>query len=60
MTRPPLSEEDQIRMNRYLSAPNHQLERKPFRLWLLLAIIVGVLTLLSGFSYIIAWLHDVV
>ena len=60
MSRPPLSEEDQIRINRYLSAPNHQLERRPFRTWLLLTIIVGVLTLLSGLSYLIAWLHDVV
>ena len=60
MSRPPLTEEDQLRLSRYLSAPNHQLERKPFRPWLLLIIIVGGLTLLSGLSYLIAWSHNVV
>ena len=60
MSRPPLTEEDQIRLNTYLSAPIHQRERKPFRPWLLLAIIVLLLTLLSGASYFIAWYYGVV
>lgn len=35
-------------------------ERKPFRPWLLLVVIVLVLTLLSGLSYFIAWSEGVV
>ena len=60
MRKPPLTEEDQARLNYYFSAPNHQLKRKPFRPWLLLTIIILVLTLLSGASYLIAWRQGVV
>lgn len=55
-----LSAEDQARVDRYLSRPNHQVDRKPFRPWLLLGIIVAVLTVLSLISYAIAWWHGVV
>ncbi len=55
-----LTEEDQARVDKYLSQPNHLVERKPFRPWLLLAVIVAVLTVLSLFSYGIAWWHGVV
>lgn len=33
--------EDQKRVDEYLASPIHQVERKPFRVWLLLAVIVG-------------------
>ncbi|AQZ94646.1 DUF3094 family protein [Halopseudomonas phragmitis] len=33
--------EDQKRVDEYLSAPHHQVERKPFNVWLLLAVILG-------------------
>ena len=55
-----LSQEDQARVEAYLSRPNHQVERKPFRPWLLLAIILGVMTGLSLLSYLLAYLHGVV
>ncbi|OLS61453.1 DUF3094 family protein [Pseudomonas putida] len=37
-----LTPEDQRRVDQYLQAPHHQVERKPFRPWLLLALVVGV------------------
>ena len=37
-----LNPEDQRRVDEYLRAPQHQVERKPFRPWLLLALVVGV------------------
>ncbi|MBA4288542.1 MAG: DUF3094 domain-containing protein [Pseudomonas sp.] len=47
-----LNPDDQKRVEQYLSAPQHQVERQPFRLWrLLLIILVAVigLGLLSRF-----------
>ncbi len=55
-----LNQEDQARVDAYLSRPNHQVQRKPFRLWLLLGGIVIVMTALSLFSYVLAYLHGVV
>lgn len=60
MSRPPLTKEDQERLDCYLSSPVHQLERRSFRPWLLLLIILLVMTLLSGVSYVIAWHHGVI
>jgi hypothetical protein len=37
-----LSPEDQQRVDQYLSAPQHQVERRPFRVWLLLSVIIAV------------------
>lgn len=37
-----LDPEDQRRVDEYLKAPQHQVERKPFRPLLLLALVVGV------------------
>ncbi|MGK9067135.1 DUF3094 family protein [Stutzerimonas chloritidismutans] len=37
-----LSPEDQKRVEHYLSAPQHQVERKPFRPWLLLLLVLFV------------------
>lgn len=41
-----LSPEDQERVDRYLSAPQHRVQRQPFRVWrLLLVILVTVIGL---------------
>ncbi|MBG0843737.1 DUF3094 family protein [Pseudomonas chengduensis] len=37
-----LSPEDQQKVDQYLSAPQHQVERQPFRVWRLLAVVVIV------------------
>ncbi|MDG9977985.1 DUF3094 family protein [Ectopseudomonas oleovorans] len=37
-----LSPEDQQKVDQYLSAPQHQVERQPFRVWRLLALVVAV------------------
>ncbi len=37
-----LNPEDQKRVDQYLSAPQHQVERRPFRPWLLLILAVVV------------------
>lgn len=55
-----LTEEDQARVKRYLERPNHRIERKAFRPWLLLFIIMGTMVGLSLFSYLLAYLHGVV
>ncbi|MEG4316568.1 DUF3094 family protein [Pseudomonas sp. FIP_A4] len=36
-----LNPEDQQRVDDYLSAPQHQVERQPFRPWLLLALVLS-------------------
>jgi hypothetical protein len=55
-----LSPEDQARVDQVTSRGVNSIERAPFRVWLLLGIILLVLTGLSVFSYIIALLHGVV
>ena len=55
-----LSPEDQARVDRVTSRGVNSIERAPFRDWVLLGVILLVLTGLSIFSYIIAWLHGVV
>lgn len=37
-----LNPEDQRRVDEYLQAPQHRVERKPFRPWLLLVVVVAV------------------
>ena len=37
-----LNPDDQKRVEQYLSAPQHQIERQPFKVWRLLLIIVMV------------------
>ena len=37
-----LSPEDQQKVDQYLSAPQHQVERQPFRVWRLLALVMAV------------------
>ncbi|MEW5248306.1 DUF3094 family protein [Microbulbifer sp. 2201CG32-9] len=55
-----LSDEDQARVDKFLHSGVNDVERKPFRPWLLLAVIVGVLTLLSLLSLMIARTKGVV
>ncbi|MCW8126147.1 DUF3094 family protein [Microbulbifer halophilus] len=55
-----LSDEDQAKVDRYLQSRINRVERKPFRPLLLLAVIVGVLTLLSLVSVFIARTKGVV
>lgn len=45
-----LNAEDQQRVNEYLDAPQHRVERKPFRPLLLLMMTVAVVLLLGGLS----------
>jgi len=52
--------EDQAKVDKYLNRPNKRVEHKPFRPWLLLGVIVGVMTLMSLFSYYLAYQHGVV
>lgn len=55
-----LSSEDQARVDAVISRGVNSVERKPFRVWVLLGVILLVLTLLSFFSYGLAWMHGVV
>lgn len=55
-----ISPEDQQRVNSVIHSGVNDVERKPFRPWLLLGIILLVLSLLSGLSYFIAWSQGVV
>ncbi|UTA47535.1 DUF3094 domain-containing protein [Simiduia sp. 21SJ11W-1] len=50
-----LSPEDQARVDAVISTGVNDIERKPFRPWFLLSIILLVLTLLSAISYFLAW-----
>ena len=51
-----LTPEDQRRVDQYLQAPQHQVERRPFRPWLLLALVVGVTVLLGLLSRLLSML----
>ncbi|WP_226646974.1 DUF3094 family protein [Microbulbifer variabilis] len=55
-----LSEEDQARVDHYLQSGVNQVERKPFRPWLLFVMLLVVLTLLSLISVLIAKTKGVV
>lgn len=55
-----LSDEDQAKVDRYLKSGHNDIERKPFRPFLLLGIILAVLTLLSLLSLFIARTKGVV
>ncbi|WP_324731776.1 DUF3094 family protein [Pseudomonas paeninsulae] len=49
-----LSPDDQKRVDQYLSAPQHQVERQPFKVWRLLLIIVGVVIALGLLSRLLS------
>lgn len=51
-----LSPEDQQRVEQYLNAPQHQVERKPFRPWRLLLIVVAITIGLGLLSRLLAGL----
>lgn len=51
-----LNPEDQRRVDQYLQAPQHQVERRPFRPWLLLVLVVGVTVLLGLLSRLLSML----
>lgn len=55
-----LGPEDQARVEKYLNRPIHQVERKPFRPWLLMGVIVAFMTAMSLFSYFLAYINGVV
>ena len=50
-----LSDEDMARVEEYLSSPVHQVERKPFRPWLLLLILWVVVSAMGGVAVWFAW-----
>jgi len=51
-----LNAEDQQRVDSYLnSAPQHQVERKPFRPWLLLVVVLAVVIGIGLLSRLLAW-----
>ena len=52
-----LSDEDMARVEEYLSTSIHQVERKPYRPWLLLAVLWVVVTALGGAAMGFAWYH---
>lgn len=49
-----LSPEDQLKVDNYLSAPQHQVERQPFRPWRLLAMVVLVVIGLGVLSRLLS------
>ena len=49
-----LTPEDQRRVDQYLQAPQHQVERRPFRPWLLLVLVVGVTVVLGLLSRLLS------
>lgn len=51
-----LSPEDQQRVEQYLNAPQHQVQRKPFRPWLLLLMVIAVVIGLGLLSRLLAGL----
>jgi DUF3094 family protein len=52
-----LSDEDMARVEEYLSSPVHQVERKPYRPWLLLLVLWVVVAALGGASLLFAWMN---
>ena len=51
-----LNPEDQKRVEEYLQAPEHQVERRPFRPWLLLIVVVTVVVALGLLSRLLSYL----
>lgn len=55
-----LSPEDQARVDRVLRQGVNSVERKPFRVWTLFVVLLLLLTVMSLFSFFIAWQLGVV
>ena len=51
-----LTSDDQQRVDEYLNLPQHQVERKPFRPWLLLLLVIAVVLGLGLLSRLLAGL----
>ncbi|MFK3799894.1 MULTISPECIES: DUF3094 family protein [unclassified Pseudomonas] len=51
-----LNPDDQKRVEEYLRAPQHQVERRPFRPWLLLVLVLGVVIGLGLLSRLLSYL----
>ncbi|MDD0974258.1 DUF3094 family protein [Pseudomonas fontis] len=51
-----LNPDDQRRVDEYLRAPQHQVERKPFRPWLLLLLVVFVTIALGLLSRLLSYM----
>lgn len=51
-----LNPDDQKRVEEYLQAPQHQVERRPFRPWLLLMVVIGVVIGLGLLSRLLSYL----
>jgi hypothetical protein len=51
-----LNPEDQRRVEEYLQAPQHRVERRPFRPWLLLILVAGVVVGLGLLSRLLSYL----
>ena len=49
-----LNEQDQQRVDQYLSAPQHQVERQPFRPWRLLLVVLTVVISLGLLSRLLS------
>ena len=49
-----LSGEDLERVEKYLASPIHQVERKPFRPWLMMALLALTVLSLGGLSMLIS------
>lgn len=49
-----LSPDDQQRVEQYLSAPQHQVPRQPFKVWRLLFITLGIVVALGLLSRLLA------
>jgi hypothetical protein len=51
-----LNPDDQRRVDEYLKSPLHQVERKPFRPWLLLVLVLAVTIGLGLLSRLLSYL----
>lgn len=49
-----LSPDDQARVDQYLNAPQHRVERPPFRVWRLLLVILAVVIGLGMLSRLLS------
>lgn len=49
-----LTPEDQLKVDSYLAAPQHQVERKPFRPWRLLLIVLFIVIALGVASRLLS------
>lgn len=57
---PKLYPEDQARVDEVLNRGIYKIDRKPFRPWLLLAILIGVLGVVSVAGYFVGLAFDFV